>query len=134
VSQTTFYSATGEPLPSSLTGVPTLAGNVAAVGSTNPSGGHRITLYDATTGTQLAEVDVGGNADEFDIAGADSHWVVFRLGVTIYGLNTSSDQVARLTRAKNDPVGLSVSGRLVAWAENTYSGDHGRIRVLDLPS
>ena len=130
--QETFYSANGTPLPS-LPGVPTLAGNVAAVGSKNPSGDHEITLFDATTGVQLAAVNVGGKlAYTFDIAGADSDWVVFHLDRTIFGLNVTSHQVVRLTRASAYPVGLSVSGRRVAWAENTNF--HGRIRTFELPN
>jgi TolB protein len=130
--QTNFYAANGTPLPS-LPGVPTLAGNIAAVGSTNPNGSHEITLFDATSGAQLAAVNVGGKlADEFGIGGADSHWVVYRLGVTIYALNAGSHHLIRLTRASADPVDVSVAGRRVAWAENVNG--HGRIRSLDLPS
>jgi Tol biopolymer transport system component len=125
------YAANGKRLPS-LPAVPTLAGNVAAVGSTNENGGHEITLFDASTAAQLALLKVGGSADEFEIAGADSHWIVFRLGVTIFALNAHSHHVVRLTRAPADPVGLSVVGRRIAWAEN-INGE-GRIRVLELPS
>ena len=75
-------------------------------------------------------VKVGGNAAEFEIAGADSHWVVYRLGPSIYALNAASRKTVLLTRAPANPVSLSVSGRRVAWAEN--KAGHGRIRAIDL--
>jgi dipeptidyl aminopeptidase/acylaminoacyl peptidase len=129
--QKAFYSADGKLLPS-LPGVPTLAGNIAAVGSTSSSGAHEITLFDATTGAQLAVVTVGAGDGGFAVAGADAGWVVFRVGRTISALNTSSHQVIRLTRAAANPLDLSVSGSSVAWAENING--RGRIRGLDLPN
>jgi TolB protein len=53
--QVTFYAASGTPL-ASLPGIPALAGHIAAVGSTSRDGVHQITLFNAKTGTQLAEV------------------------------------------------------------------------------
>jgi TolB protein len=129
-SQTTFYSAKGTLLPS-LPGVPTLAGNIAAVGSTNPSGSHEITLFDATTGGRLAMVQVGTGNAPFAVSGADAHWVVFHVGRAISALNASSHQLVRLTTAPARPIDLCVSGRRVAWAEN--SNGYGRIRTMDLP-
>jgi TolB protein len=129
--QQTFYSASGKPLPQ-LPGVPTIAGNIAAVGSTSSSGDHEITLFDATTGAQLAVVQVGAGDGGFAVAGADTGWVVFRIGKTISALSTSAHQVVRLTTAAAKPLDLSVEGRRVAWAENIHG--HGRIRGLDLPN
>ena len=131
VLEDTFYSASGRLLPS-LPGVPTLAGNIAAVGSTNPSGGHQITLFDATTGAQLEVVRVEASHGGFAVAGANTHWVVFHVGRAISAVNTRSHKVIRLTRAAATPLDLSVSGRRVAWAENIYG--LGRIRALELPS
>jgi TolB protein len=128
--QKTFYSASGKPLPP-LPGLPALAGNGAAVGSTSASGVHEITLFDATTGAKLAVVQVGAGDGGFAVAGADAAWVVFRVGRVISALNASSHQVVRLATAAADPVDLSVSGPGVAWAENIHG--HGRIRGLDLP-
>jgi TolB protein len=127
--QTTFYTASGTPLPS-FPGVPTLAGNVAAVGST-VSGVARITLYDRTTGAQVAVVQVGPNHGGFAVAGAYAHWVVFGSGRTISALDVDSRAVVHLATAANvTPLDLSVSGRRVAWVENF--GGHGRIRALTL--
>ena len=129
--QKTFYSVRGTPLPS-LPGVPALAGDIAAVGHTSSNGAHKIMLFNATTGTQLAEVDVGARKGRFAVAGADASWVVFHIGTTISALNAGSHQVVRLTTAAANPLGLSVSGQRVAWAENIQG--HGRIRALDLPN
>ena len=132
--QATFYSASGKLLPS-LPGIPVLAGHIAAVGSFVGGvvgGVGQITLYDATTGAQLAVVQVGAGHGRFVVAGADTRWVVFRVGRAISALDASSHKVIRLTRAAATPVDLSVSGRRVAWAENIHG--HGRIRTLDLPN
>jgi len=130
--QQTFYAANRKRLRlPSLPAVPTLAGNVAAAGSTNPGGGHEITLFNPTTGARRAVIKIGGHG-KFEIAGADSHWIVFRVGVTISALNTRTHHIARLTRAPADPIDLSVVGRRTAWAEN--KNGHGRIRSLELPS
>jgi TolB protein len=126
----TLYSADGKPLPP-LPGVPTLAGNIAAVGSTSSSGAHEIALFDATTGSQLAVVQVGAGDGGFAVVGADAGWVVFRVGRVISALNTGSHQVVLLATAAADPLDLSVSGSSLAWAENING--HGRIRGLDLP-
>jgi TolB protein len=128
--QDTFYAANGKPLPS-LSGVPTLAGRVAAVGSTSSGDTHEITLFDATTGEQLAVVEVGTSRQTFALAGAYRHWVVFRIGRTISALNTQSHRIIHLTQAAARPIDLAVSGRRVAWAENV--NDHGRIRTVELP-
>jgi Tol biopolymer transport system component len=136
--QTTLYAANGSPLPS-LPGVPTLAGNVAAVANTTSSGADQITLFDATSGNQLAVVQVGTGQNPFTLAGADAHWIVFQAGTAISALNTSSHQIIRLHTAPGGLIDLSVAGRRVAWAENTTDLQrprqyHHRIRILELPN
>jgi hypothetical protein len=112
-----------------------LAGNVEAVGSVVATRGGRydqITLYDASTGADLAELEVARGHRGFSVAGGDTHWVVFHVGQTISALSLDSDQVIRLATAMAFPLDLSVSGRQVAWAENING--HGRILALKLPS
>jgi len=114
-----------------------LAGGVAAVGSI-ASGVDQVTLFDRRTGAELGIVPVGSGAD-FSVAGANAHWVVFRIGSTISELDVRSRRVLMLARAAAKPLDLSVSGRRVAWAENIGPGDddllhgHARIRALRLP-
>ncbi|TML75514.1 MAG: hypothetical protein E6G12_09060 [Actinobacteria bacterium] len=95
------------------------------------SGSDQITLFDASTGTQLAVVRVGSGG-HFSVDGGDTHWAVFHIGRTISALNVHSHKVIRLARAAADPLGLSVSGHRVAWVENIHR--RGRVRALELPS
>ena len=128
--QATFYSPNGKPLPS-LPGVPSLAGNIAAVGSV-VGGVDKIALFNAKTGRRLAVVRVGTSRGQFAVVGANKHWIVFHTGRTISALNVHTHKVARLAKAAASPLDLSVSGRRVAWAENINR--HGRIRAVELPS
>lgn len=63
---------------------------------------------------------------------ATSSRVVFRVGNSIRLLNVTSGTVTRLTTAKATPIGLSIEGTRVAWAENvTLSGKlRGRIEAV----
>ena len=128
--QTRFYRASRQSLPT-LPGLPALAGHVAAVGGTS-NGIARIALFDATTGAQLAVVQVGQNHGRFAVAGGNADWVVFQLESTISALNVHSEEIVQLVKAASAPLGLSVSGRQIAWAENVRG--HGRIRAIELPS
>jgi TolB protein len=128
--QITFHTPTGQPLPK-LPGAPALAGNIAAVASKVGST-RQIELYVASTGELLAVVAVGKAAGRVVIVGGDNNWVVFREGHTICALNTSTHAIVRLTTTTANALDLSVSGRHVAWAENTHG--HGRIRELELPN
>src|SRR5262249_30747851 len=130
VNETTYYTATGQPLPN-LPGLPALAGNLAAIGSVSSGGADQITLYNAHTGAQLTVV-LAGSGGNFSVVGGDKNWVVFHIGKRISALNVHSHKIALLTRAVAKPLNLSLSGRRVAWAENL--NDHGRIRALELPS
>jgi Tol biopolymer transport system component len=125
-----FYTASGRPLPP-LPGLPALAKNIAAIG-TVVGGVDEITLYNSTTGTQLARVPVGKARGGFAVVGGDTHWVIFHRGRTISALNVRSHKIVRLAIAAATPLDLSVSGRRVAWAENING--HGRIRAVVLPS
>ena len=140
VNRTSVHSTTGEPL-ATLSGTAVgarnavLAGNVEAVGIVVAGANGRldqITLYNASTGADLAELEVAKGQSAFSVAGGDTHWVVFHVGRTISALNIDSHRVIRLATASAFPLDLSVSGRQVAWAEN----GHGRSRILavELPS
>jgi Tol biopolymer transport system component len=92
----------------------------------------RITLFDAHSGAPQHVVPVPGGSP-FELAGVSGRWVVFRTGKTIRALDASTLRTAILAVARDGPIGLSVSGRRVAWAENACSCTGGRIRALTLP-
>jgi hypothetical protein len=56
--------------------------------------------------------------------------VVFRTGVAIRVLDAKTLRTSVLAVLDSDPIGLSVSGRRVAWGENLDGG--GRIRAITL--
>jgi hypothetical protein len=57
--------------------------------------------------------------------------VVFHAGRRIIALDVSSGSLVRLATAGTAPIGLTVSGRRVAWAEP--GGSTSRIRAVTLP-
>jgi hypothetical protein len=126
-----FHTLSGRKL-AELPDVPVLAGDIAAVSTVLTGGADQITLYQAFTGTQLATVPVGNAKSGFSLVGADTHWVVFRIGRKISALNVDSRQVIRLTSTAPNPLDISVSGHRVAWAENIHG--RGRLRALELQS
>jgi Tol biopolymer transport system component len=92
----------------------------------------QITLFDARRGKVQHVVPVHG-APPLALAGISGRWVVFRTGRAIRALDASTLRTSILAFARDGPIGLSVSGRRVAWAENACSCTGGRIRALTLP-
>lgn len=90
----------------------------------------QISLFDAATGALQHAVNVP-NAPPLELAGVGGKWFVVRTGRTVRLLNGETLRLATLAVLRADPIGISVSGRRVAWAENGRSG--GRIRALTLP-
>ena len=140
----TVHSSAGRPV-STLPGLPALwvhltasttaalSGDVTAVSGVLADGADQITLFDPHTGTLLATVQVGESDHfHFSVVGGDARWVVFRLGLKISALNVRWHDIIRLANAAARPIGVSVSSRRVAWAENING--RGRIRAVDLPS
>jgi hypothetical protein len=98
---------------------------------TRTLGAGEFSVFAAGTGARLlGGADVGA-AKGLALAGVNGRWVVYRTNRTIRGLNAFGSGVSRLTVASSEPVGLSVSGRRVAWAERGRSV--WRIRALTLP-
>jgi hypothetical protein len=56
--------------------------------------------------------------------------LVFCRGPGIYTLDARSGTPKLITVANGQPIGLSINGRRIAWAEPTVSG--GRIRAITL--
>ena len=71
-----------------------------------------------------------GGAENLSFSG---RWVVYRTGRTIRGLNVLDGRSILIARAANVPVGLSLDGRRVAWAEQPTISK-SRIRAAVLPS
>lgn len=81
----------------------------------------------ALNGRVLRRTSVAG-ADNLSFAG---RWVVYRVGRTIRALDVQRGRVLLVARAAAIPVGLSLDGRRVAWAEQR--GRRSRIRAAVLP-
>jgi len=112
--------------PGAAAGV-ALAGAVLAVGTRDAAGRGRLTLFAAATGARLASAALPGEMPT--VIGANTRWVVFRTGartIRAFDLRTSTTRILAATPVT--PIGLSVVGRRVVWAENLAFG--GRIRAL----
>jgi hypothetical protein len=88
--------------------------------------GTRIAWYDATRGRLLGSVAVPRATSP--ALSATDRFVVFRVGRSIRALDVAGGLVRRLGIAAAPPIGLSVEGSRVAWAENVHG--RGRIRAL----
>jgi hypothetical protein len=88
-------------------------------------GRKEIRRYDVRTGEQRAALRVPSSTDVIDV---DRRTVVYRAGHDVYVVGSS--RRLRL-RAAAKPIGLSIEGRRVAWAENV--GGRGRIVAATAP-
>jgi Tol biopolymer transport system component len=79
------------------------------------------------SGTLLRQASVAGAAN-LSLSG---RWAVYRTGRTIRGLDVRNGRSIVVARAAVVPVGLSLDGRRVAWAEQL--GRTSRIRAVVLP-
>ena len=88
--------------------------------------GLALSWYDTATGKRLGSIPVPATtAAELS---ATDQLVVFRNGRTIRSLNLETRKVTTLARAAATPIGLSLEGSRVAWAENVKG--RGRVRAL----
>ena len=90
--------------------------------------GTRLAWYDRATGTPQGSVPVPDSTSP-ELA-ADDREVVYRVGRSIRAVDIGTAKSQVLTRAAATPIGLSVEGRRVAWAENLKGS--ARIRALYL--
>lgn len=88
----------------------------------------RIELRDARTGALRRNVPVPRGASGISAAGSI---VVYSVGRLVYGLDGRTFVSRRIARAAGAPVGLSIEGKRVAWAENARG--RGAIRAVYLP-
>ena len=93
--------------------------------------GLRVAWYERGPGpTTGGSVPVSAKASP-ELA-ADDRWIVYRVGRTIRGIELPTQRVRTLARAAAQPIGLSVEGNRLAWAENLPHS--ARIRILSLPA
>ena len=95
---------------------------------TNREGADWVDLYDTQTGTARAKVNVGRAGDGLAVSGFR---VLFNTGRFIRMLDARTRKTSVIATAVPNPIGLSVEGRRVAWAENALGG--ARIRSVVLP-
>lgn len=87
-----------------------------------------ISWYDVASGRRVGILRVPPTTSP--VLGASDRDVVFHVGRVIEALDLGSRRAHKLIKAAAPPIGLSLSGARVAWAENVDG--HGRIRALSL--
>jgi hypothetical protein len=88
--------------------------------------GLRLGWYSPSGGALSGSVPVPEGTSPELSAGATL--IVFHVGRSIRSVDVTSNRVRTLARAASTPIGLSVEGDRVAWAENVK----GRGRIRDL--
>jgi hypothetical protein len=109
-------------------GVPlglSLSSTVLATIERTPTG-LRVAWYDRSTGAPEGSLAVPPTTSS-DVA-ANETTIVYRVGRSIRAIDTATAKSRELTRAAATPVGLSVEGQRVAWAENLKGT--ARVRAL----
>ncbi|HEY8029200.1 MAG TPA: hypothetical protein VIE38_06785 [Gaiellaceae bacterium] len=87
-----------------------------------------LSWYDLPSGNDVRSVKVpAATAPELS---AGDGTLVFRVGRSIRVVDTATRRVRAIAKAAATPVGLSIAGKRVAWAENL--GDRARIRAITL--
>lgn len=104
-----------------------LSANVLATLERTPLG-TRVAWYDPTTGQATGSAPVAA-ATATDLTTSDK-FIVFHVGRSIRSIDIASGQIRTLATATSTPIGLSLDGNRLAWAENVKNG--GRVRALYL--
>jgi hypothetical protein len=91
--------------------------------------GTRIAWYDPQTGHPVGSIPVSASTAH-ELAVSD-RYIVFHVDRSIREVDISTGRVRTLTTAAATPIGLSLAGMRLAWAENLKHG--ARIRALQLP-
>jgi hypothetical protein len=88
--------------------------------------GLRIAWYNPKDGSPLGSVPVPKSTSPELSAGGQL--IVFRVGSSIRSVDVATHAVHTLTKAASTPIGLSIQGSRIAWAENVKG--RGKIRAL----
>ena len=110
--------------PAGLVTAVALSSRLAAV-LVETAGGTRIEWYATATGAPLGSKAAAGAAP---LLSASGDLIVFRTGRKIRLLDTAGGTTRVLATAAATPIGLSIEGRRVAWAESV--ADHGQVRAV----
>ena len=121
-SQVSSFSPQGTPVALAL------SQNVLATIERTPIG-TRIAWYNPMTGAAIGSTPVAA-ATAPELAASDK-FVVFRVGRSIRGIEIATGQIRTIARAASLPIGLSLVGARLAWAENLKSGV-ARVRAMYL--
>jgi hypothetical protein len=122
-SQISSFSPQGTPVALAL------SGHVLATIERTPIG-TRIAWYNPQTGSAIGSAPVA-TATAPELAVSDKY-VVFRVGRFIRSIETATGRVRTIARAASTPIGLSLVGTRLAWAEKLENGG-SRVRALYLP-
>jgi len=116
----TSIAPTGTPVAVAL------SADVLALLEQTPTG-MTLAWYDPAGGDALGEIPVPATTTAL---AAGRGVVAFRVGRSIRVVEASAKRARVLTKAAETPIGLSVDGLRVAWAENV--GGRGRIRAVSV--
>jgi hypothetical protein len=78
--------------------------------------GLRLAWYDASTGHARGSIPVPNTTSAW--LSASDQLIVYRVGRSIRGVSVSTHRSRLITKASATPVGLSLEGGRLAWAEN----------------
>ncbi len=87
----------------------------------------RLAFYSPVSGRARGTIAIPRTASSLSVSGSD---VVFRTGNRIWLLDMRTRRRRVVARAARTPVGLSIEGRRIVWAEGFGKG--GRVRVVFL--
>lgn len=88
--------------------------------------GTQLTWYSTSTGQSTGSVPVP--AETTPELSASDQLIVFRVGRSIRAASVTTQKVTTLAESASTPIGLSLEGTRLAWAENVKG--RGRIRAL----
>ena len=108
-----------------------LGSRVSALAEASGRAAASIVFFDTRTGARRGLVVLAARTIP-DLVGISGRWLVYQAGRTISGMDMATAGAnTPFFLLRRTPIGLSLSGNRVAWAENTAKG--GRIRTLTLP-
>jgi len=90
--------------------------------------GLRLAWYDRATGAPEGSVPVSGKTSPW--LSSTDRTIVYHVGRSIRAVDIETHNVRTLARAAAEPIGLSLEGGRLAWAENLKTA--ARIRALDV--